>query len=142
MTKFKIGDKVRVKSIPTGTFEPKGEYFFSDSMVNYIGVVGIVTNVNSNGSVCIDRCKFEGVPFIFHENWIELVESKRGYSFFDLEQEIMNCWSLKEDLEVIYHESEGATEDELMNALLGLIQLTDWKFQRLFKTFEKAMEDR
>lgn len=60
---------------------------------------------------------------------------------FKSEQQIMECWGFKEDLETIYYASDGATEDELMNALLGTIQLMEWKFDKLFKTYEQFIKE-
>lgn len=67
---------------------------------------------------------------------------KKEYPFFDLEQNIMECWGIKEDLELLYSNTDGIDEDELQNALLGMIQLTEWRFQKLFNSFEKAMKSR
>ena len=56
---------------------------------------------------------------------------------FDLEQEIMNCWNVVEDLKMIYAaEHLYDDEDAMMNALLGLGSLYELKFQKLWNTFE------
>jgi hypothetical protein len=58
---------------------------------------------------------------------------------FDLEQEIMQCWSVVEDIELLREKVlDGETEltdDELDNFLLGLKTIYSAKFERLFKTF-------
>lgn len=59
---------------------------------------------------------------------------------FDLEQEIMNCWNVVEDLKMIYGaEHLYDDEDAMMNALLGLGSLYELKFQKLWNTFEASI---
>lgn len=60
---------------------------------------------------------------------------------FDMEQEILRVWGLKEDLE-LFHERylDGPTtmsEDEVSNIIAGLISMTDLRCQKAFDTFEK-----
>lgn len=62
---------------------------------------------------------------------------------FDLEQEIMQCWGIVEDIELLREKVlDGETEltdDELDNFLLGLKTLYSAKFERLFNTFEQCL---
>ena len=61
---------------------------------------------------------------------------------FDLEQEIMSCWNVTTDLEVIYHaEHLYEDQDAMMNALLGLKTLYELKFDKLWKTFEECVHN-
>ena len=60
---------------------------------------------------------------------------------FDLEQEIMDCWGVVEDINLVYH-AHGETSDELANVLLGLETLYKLKFERLFSTFEDCCKQR
>jgi hypothetical protein len=60
---------------------------------------------------------------------------------FDLEQEIMECWAVCEDIDTIFHATDGATEDELANALMGVSQLYKWKFRKLSETFEQLVRE-
>ena len=64
---------------------------------------------------------------------------------FDLEQHIMQCWDIIDDLRVVYtHHLDGEkplTEDELANILIGMEQLYDIKFKRLMSTFEKFLKE-
>ena len=61
---------------------------------------------------------------------------------FDLEQEIMSCWNVVEDLKMIYAaEHLYDDEDAMMNALLGLGSLYELKFQKLWDTFEGSIPD-
>jgi len=59
----------------------------------------------------------------------------------DLEQEIMDCWGIVEDIELVYHKY-GEDSDELANVLLGLKTLYQLKFERLFNTFEDCIQKR
>jgi hypothetical protein len=57
---------------------------------------------------------------------------------FDLEQEILQCWGLVDDIKIL---NEAVLEsdislDEISNVLIGLNALYDLKFQKLFSTFE------
>ena len=57
---------------------------------------------------------------------------------FDLEQGIMQCWSVVDDIDVVYQRTDELTDpDELANALLGLKTLYNMKFERLFDIFER-----
>jgi len=58
---------------------------------------------------------------------------------FDLEQDIMKCWNVVEDLQNLYH-AEGLTEDEQQNYLLGLITIYEVKFQKLWESFENSVK--
>jgi hypothetical protein len=68
--------------------------------------------------------------------------SKKIFEYrFDLEQEILRVWGLKEDLE-LFHEKyldgpKPMTEDEVSNTIAGLITLTDLRCEKAFNTFEK-----
>lgn len=60
---------------------------------------------------------------------------------FDLEQQIMNCWQVCEDIDAVYQVggTREMTEDELANALLGLKTLYQLKFEILMQTFETML---
>lgn len=63
---------------------------------------------------------------------------------YDLEQPIMDCWSVCGDLETMYQQigdgERDPTQDELMNALLGMQQLYQWKFEQLFDKYEQVLK--
>jgi len=59
---------------------------------------------------------------------------------FDLEQQMMEAWSIIDDLKMVYH-AELTDEDEIANAQLALITLYQMKFERLFKTFETLVHE-
>ena len=60
---------------------------------------------------------------------------------FDLEQHIMKCWSVVEDVNLIYEKSSSLSEDERQNALLGIISIYNLKFQELWDCFENCITD-
>ena len=62
----------------------------------------------------------------------------------ELEQPIMDCWSVCDDLETMYRQigdgEREPTQDELINALIGMRQLYQWKFGQLFYKYEQVLE--
>jgi hypothetical protein len=56
---------------------------------------------------------------------------------FDLEQQIMDCWGIVDDIQTVYSASDSrpVSEDEMMNALLGLQTIYQMKFEKLQETF-------
>jgi hypothetical protein len=62
---------------------------------------------------------------------------------FDLEQQIMSCWNVVEDIKMVQEMTDlrKVSEDELANALLGLQTLYQMKFEVLFNTFEKMIQE-
>lgn len=60
---------------------------------------------------------------------------------FDLEQQIMECWRVTDDLKAL---TEGVLEDNLShdditNITIGLEKLYNLRFDRLFRTFESMI---
>lgn len=59
---------------------------------------------------------------------------------FDLEQQIMNCWNVVEDLKVISSSSKTASvQRDLVDAVAKLYQA---KFESLFNTFEEVVANK
>lgn len=63
---------------------------------------------------------------------------------FDLEQEIMRCWNVVDDLQllnkyVLEGTPDGAelSKDRIANYLLGMEAVYELKFQELWTTFEQ-----
>ena len=61
---------------------------------------------------------------------------------FDLEQQMLDCWKIVDDIKlldknVLEGKVEGGnmTQDEISNYLLGLESIYDLKFQQMFNTF-------
>ena len=62
---------------------------------------------------------------------------------FDLEQQIMACWNVTSDIDTLCEgvlESDMTT-DQIANILLGMKQLYELKFDKLFNTSEQLMQD-
>jgi hypothetical protein len=67
-----------------------------------------------------------------------------GFNRFDFEQSIMKCWNITEELDTI---SSGVLEynwsaDQVANALIGLKEIYDLKFNQLFDEFERGVRER
>jgi hypothetical protein len=62
---------------------------------------------------------------------------------FDLEQNIMRCWNVTEDIDLLYENvmEKDMTTDDIANALLGLKQLYEMKFNKLWDNFEQLIKD-
>lgn len=63
---------------------------------------------------------------------------------FDLEQGIMKCWNVTEDIDLLYEnvmESE-MTKDDIANALLGMKTMYEMKFNKLFNCFETLVGEK
>lgn len=71
-------------------------------------------------------------------------------NIFDLEQQIMTCWNVVDDIDTLY-EYVGDNEfftgmdakhtDEILNLLLGMKSMYDVKFNKLFNKFEETTKD-
>ena len=68
---------------------------------------------------------------------------------FDLEQQIMGCWSIIEDIKllntyVLEGKIEGGemTQDEIANYLLGLESIYHLKFEQMFNTFSTLVNSK
>ena len=61
---------------------------------------------------------------------------------FDLEQEIMECWNVTKDIQNFYHAQETMNQDQQQNYLLGLEQIYEVKFNKLWETFEQCVRNR
>jgi len=74
----------------------------------------------------------------------EASNTESSVSRFDLEQQIMECWNLPEDIENLRWgmlDSEGGmSEDEVDNYLLGMKTMYHIRFEKLFDTFEKLIQ--
>ena len=61
---------------------------------------------------------------------------------FTLEDQIMQCWGVTDDIEMVYHtEDLYQDQDRMMNTLLGMQELYKIRFQRLFDTFEHLVHE-
>ena len=64
---------------------------------------------------------------------------------FKLEEQLGDCASIQEELEAILYKvgdsPKQPTEDELMNMLIGVIELSKVRHERAFNTFEALVKD-
>ena len=62
---------------------------------------------------------------------------------FDMEQQIMDCWGVCEDIKSItkMHDIRALSEDELLNAMIGLETIYQMKFEILFDMFEAMVKN-
>ena len=61
---------------------------------------------------------------------------------FELEEQIMDCWRVVDDIRVVQtvHQDMGELSvDDMSIALMGIQKLSTIKFQLLFDTFEKHL---
>ena len=68
---------------------------------------------------------------------------------FDLEQQIMNCWNIIEDIKLLNigvlegrPDGSGLTQDEVSNYLMGLESIYSLKFEQLFDTFSTLVNQK
>lgn len=73
-----------------------------------------------------------------------------GRDRFDLEDEIMKCWNITEDIDMImerildsksFEGMPAELSDKTANLLIGLKELYNLRFQRLWETFEYMVND-
>lgn len=58
---------------------------------------------------------------------------------FDLEQAIMDCWHVVDDIKTVSNRAGSLTPDQLSNALVGIETLYQMKFEDLFEKFESMI---
>jgi len=63
-------------------------------------------------------------------------------SRFDLEQEIMGCWNVVDELKLLVDKWDSITEDDKLNIIIGMASLYQLKFDIMFNTFEDCVHRR
>lgn len=61
---------------------------------------------------------------------------------FDLEQNIMQCWNVCDDIQLYLDMYDNMDEDQKLNYLIGLKQMYQLKFERCFNNFEECVRTR
>lgn len=63
---------------------------------------------------------------------------------FDLEQEILECWRVTGDVEMVCENlmDRELSTDEVANALIGIKSLYNMRFEKLWSTFETMVRQR
>ena len=82
-----------------------------------------------------------------YQDYVRLRDKKKTYDTFNLEEEIMNVWQTKDDLDAIaerhYDDPDGPmTEDEIANDLIGLAELHETRCKKLWKVFETMIKEK
>lgn len=65
-------------------------------------------------------------------------------SRFDLEQQILRCWNVTDDIDLLYKNvlERDMSKDDISNYLLGLKVIYEAKFNEAFNTFEELVSKR
>ena len=61
---------------------------------------------------------------------------------FDLEQGIMQCWNVCDDIQLYLDMYDNMDEDQRMNYLIGLKQMYQMKFERCWDNFETVVRNK
>ena len=61
---------------------------------------------------------------------------------FELEQAIMNCWHVVDDIKTVTNHAGRLSQDDLLNALIGMSTVYQLKFEDLFAQFEQYTTDK
>ena len=63
---------------------------------------------------------------------------------FDLEQNIMKCWNVTEDIDLLYENviENDMSQDDIANALLGIRVMYEMKFEKLWTNFENVVREK
>lgn len=71
-------------------------------------------------------------------------ECEKKHPILELEQNILDCWKVCDDIDLVWKEmydgNPEPTEDQIANAMIGLNQIYEWKFQRLWNNFEEVLK--
>ena len=70
--------------------------------------------------------------------------SKSEVSRFDLEQYLLDCWKITDDINLLneFVLERDFNTDQISNTLLGLHTLYTMKFEKAWECFEKLTEQR
>lgn len=61
---------------------------------------------------------------------------------FDLEQQLLDCWRITDDIKTVLKITEAEDIDRTQNALIGLREIYEQKFNDLWETFESMISDK
>ena len=64
---------------------------------------------------------------------------------FDLEQQILDCWKVTNDIEMVTRHlidhTDGYNDDDVMNKYLAIKDLYEVKFEAVWRTFEAVCKE-
>lgn len=63
---------------------------------------------------------------------------ERTYNLYDIEEQILKCWEIGEDLVLVAQEHED--NDEISNKVMGLKHVYDMRFNKLWWLYEQAIK--
>lgn len=63
----------------------------------------------------------------------------KKYNRFDLEQAILDSWKITDDLKIFLDKYEELSEDSQLNILIGMNELSELRFQKLWEIFEELV---
>ena len=63
----------------------------------------------------------------------------KKYNRFDLEQAILDSWKITDDLKIFLDKYEELSEDSQLNILIGMNELAELRFQKLWEIFEELV---
>ncbi len=63
---------------------------------------------------------------------------------FELEQQILDCWGVTDDLDILFEAVLDAqlSRDKIANIVLGMKDLYNLKFEKTFNTFEELISEK
>lgn len=61
---------------------------------------------------------------------------------FLLEQQMLDCWKITDDLEIALKITESEDIDDIQNALIGIKTLYNQRFDDMFNTFSELIKNR
>lgn len=61
---------------------------------------------------------------------------------FLLEQQMLDCWKITDDLEIALKITESEDIDNIQNALIGIKTLYNQRFGDMFNTFSELIKNR
>lgn len=63
---------------------------------------------------------------------------------FDLEQNILDCWKITDDINLLYKNvmEEELDKDKIANVLLGLQAIYSMRYEQLWETFETVVRNK
>ena len=61
---------------------------------------------------------------------------------FDLEQQLLDCWRITDDIKTVLKITEAEDIDRTQNALIGLQEIYEQKFNDLWDTFEIMIREK
>lgn len=60
---------------------------------------------------------------------------------FDLEQNIMECWNVTSDIDLLIEQYDSLSEDSILNILIGMKEMYQLRFDKMFRSFEELLQE-